>query len=78
MFDHPWTHAEKKVARRAFDAALQRGFAAALAEFRRRAAQVRDIDDLWQIEAWLRATRREIDETYAEPHAAPPAAVASR
>ncbi len=61
--DH-WSDKEKKIARRAFDAALQRERAALLDEFKQKAAGAREFSDLWEIEDYLKKKRREIDAMY--------------
>lgn len=64
MHDLKWSELEKKVARRAFEAALTAELAEVMAEFKARAAAAAEPDDLWAIEEHLRHTRREIDEKY--------------
>ncbi len=59
-----WSNAEKKIARAAFDAALDAELAALLAEFKQRALAVTDVAQLWEIEDLLRERRREIDRKY--------------
>lgn len=59
-----WTKAEKVVARRVFDAALQRELADIIVKFKRRAESAKDPDDLWAIERLLSKARREIDTKY--------------
>ena len=59
-----WSNSEKKVARRAFDAALDAALAGAMAEFKRRAAAVKTLDEMWAMEDYLRRQRRQIDETF--------------
>lgn len=59
-----WTERERKVARRAFDRALQAELAATIAEAQARAAQVKAPDDLWALEEFLGQRRRDIDRTY--------------
>ena len=61
--DH-WTHAEKRIARRVFDAALQRELAQLMAEFKRRAAAASQPDDLWAIERFLSKAGRDINARY--------------
>ncbi len=61
--DH-WSPEEKKIAHRAFDAALQREIAAVLAELKERAASAAGADDIWSIEQFLVTRRREIDAKY--------------
>ncbi|MBS0561701.1 MAG: hypothetical protein JSR21_16750 [Proteobacteria bacterium] len=50
------------MARRAYDAALEKALAAVMAEFKARAAAAATPADMWDIEDYLRARRREIDE----------------
>lgn len=64
MSDSKWTDKEKKIARRAFDAALQRERAGLLAEFKQRALAANDFDDLWTIQRYLEAAQRELDSKY--------------
>jgi hypothetical protein len=59
-----WTGAEKKVARRAFDAALQRHLSAITAEAKRMMANVADPSELWQVEAYLTESRKTVDRIY--------------
>lgn len=64
MIDLKWSSAEKKVARRAFDTAVARECATLLADFKRRAAQVENLDDIWAIHRYLTQQRRELDAKY--------------
>jgi hypothetical protein len=64
MPDSPWTPAEKRIARRVFEAALQRELAETLAEFKRRAAQATQAQDMWSVEGFLAQARRAIDAKY--------------
>jgi predicted transcriptional regulator len=59
-----WSHAEKKIARTAFDAALDKELAALLADFKQRAIVATSAQQLWEIEDFLRESRREIDRKY--------------
>jgi hypothetical protein len=62
--DLKWSPSEKKVARRAFDTALQSALAKVMAEFKSRAAAATTPSDMWEIEDYLRQQRREIDEMF--------------
>jgi hypothetical protein len=42
-----WSRAEKKIARRAFDAALEKALSAAVADFKARAATVSTPSEMW-------------------------------
>jgi hypothetical protein len=59
-----WTGAEKKVARRAFDAALERHLSAITAEAKRMMATLAEPSDLWQVEAYLTESRKTVDRIY--------------
>ena len=60
----PWTPSEKKTARKAFDAALERHLSAIMAEAKRRMANVVDPSDLWEAETYLTESRKTIDRIY--------------
>ena len=62
--DLHWSPAEKKVARKAFDHALQAALARVMAEFKTRANAASSPSEMWEIEDYLRRQRREIDETF--------------
>jgi hypothetical protein len=64
MADLKWSPAEKKVARRAFDAALELKLAQVLSELKARAAAAATPSDLWAIEDFLRHERRAIDDAF--------------
>jgi hypothetical protein len=59
-----WSASEKKVARRAFDAALAVNLAKVMAEFKRRAETAKMPEDMWQVEDYLRQQRKEIDSVF--------------
>ena len=62
--DLEWSPSEKKIARRAYDAALEVALANAMAEFKRKAGAVTSPSEMWAIEDYLRRQRQEIDETF--------------
>lgn len=64
MLNEKWTDKEKKIARRAFDAALERELAATLAAFQKKAAGAHSFDDLWDIHDYLEKTQRALDSKY--------------
>lgn len=64
MFDFKWSHAEKVVARRAFDQALHNELQATIKEAKVRAAKVSKPDELWELEDWLSERRQDIDRRY--------------
>lgn len=59
-----WSNAEKKIARRVFDAALDTVLAKTMAEFKAKAASAATPEDMWSVESFLRERRREIDQTF--------------
>ena len=56
--------AEKKIARRAFENALDAALAKIMAEFKAKAAAAAEPSDMWDVEDYLRRKRGEIDETF--------------
>ena len=64
MDELKWSHAEKTVARRAFDLALGKELEALLQEAKGRAARIEEPSELWDLESWLTERRREIDRRY--------------
>jgi hypothetical protein len=59
-----WSHAEKVIARQAFDLALQNELQATIHEAKDRVAKIKEPFQLWEIEEWLTERRMEIDSTY--------------
>ena len=64
MYELKWSHAEKTVARRAFDLALGKELEGILQEAKGRAARIEEPSELWDLESWLTERRREIDRRY--------------
>jgi hypothetical protein len=64
MRGHDWSPAEKKIARAAFDAALETTLAGIMAEFKAKAAAVTEPSEMWELEDYLRERSREVDETF--------------
>jgi hypothetical protein len=64
MDDRHWSGSERKIARRAFDTALESALAKIMAEFKAKAAAAVTPADMWDVEDWLRQRRREIDELF--------------
>ena len=64
MRDLRWSPAEKAIARKAFEKALQREFEAAIQETKQTAAKLEEPADLWELERYLTSCRREIDQRY--------------
>ena len=64
MRDFKWSEAEKKIARRAFEAALKKECSAIMENLKRQVAQAEIPDDIWAIHDYLTEQRREIDGKY--------------
>ncbi|KGM32380.1 hypothetical protein [Inquilinus limosus] len=64
MPDRKWSPSEKKIARRAYDAALGVALARILAEFKAKAAQAATPSEMWDLEDYLRRQRRHIDTLF--------------
>lgn len=64
MHDVKWSASEKRVARQAFDAALEAALAGVMAEFKAKAAAATTWSDMWAVEDYLRHSRRRIDELF--------------
>ena len=64
MRDLQWSAAEKRIARRAFDAALGKALTGILATFKAKAAAAASPSDMWAVEDYLRQRRREIDDVF--------------
>ena len=56
-----WSNSEKKIARRAYEAARQAVLAVTLAEFKAKAAAATTIDDMWSIVDESRQRQRELE-----------------
>ena len=56
-----WTGAEKKIARRAFDAALDVATAGIMAEFKMKAAAVTTVSEVWALEDYLQTQHRNLE-----------------
>jgi Asp-tRNA(Asn)/Glu-tRNA(Gln) amidotransferase B subunit len=59
-----WSRSEKAIARRAFDAALGRELHEVIQEAKKRASQIQQSSDLWDLEHYLTQRRKEIDQKY--------------
>ena len=62
--DVTWSRAEKAVARRAYDAALERELREVMEDARQRASQIRQPSDVWGLQRYLTQRRKEIDRKY--------------
>jgi len=59
-----WSKSEKAIARKAFDAALRREFHQVVQEAQEKASQIKEPEDLWDLEHYLTEHRKEIDRKY--------------
>ena len=62
----PWSPSEKKVARAAFDHALDQELAECVAEFKAKAAEATSTDDLWAIRDYLYRRQKEIERVFEQ------------
>lgn len=62
LYDLKWSPSEKKIARSAYDSALESALAKIITEFKSKAEAVRTPSGMWEIEDYLRQKRREIDD----------------
>ena len=59
-----WTRSEKKIARKAFDAALKQELEEVVQEAKKRAGRIEQPSDLWDLEDYLTRRRKEINSKY--------------
>ena len=59
-----WSRSEKAIARKAFDAALERELQEVIREAKQKAGQIKEPADLWDLEHYLTQRRKEIDRKY--------------
>ena len=59
-----WSRSEKVIAHTAFDAALGRELHEVIQETKKRASQIQQSSDLWDLEHYLTQRRNEIDRKY--------------
>jgi hypothetical protein len=68
-YPHPmnhlkWSPAEKAIAKKAFNLALQQEFEAVIRETKKMAAKIEHPSDLWELESYLTRSRTRIDRLY--------------
>ena len=63
-FDLKWSPSEKKVARSAFDKALEVALGKVLAEFKKKASAAATFSDMWEIEDYLRQQQRNLERLF--------------
>jgi len=59
-----WSHAEKQIARKAFELALDREFRNVIRRAKDMAGKIEQPTDLWDLEHYLTESRKRIDRTY--------------
>jgi len=59
-----WSRSEKAIARTAFDAVLGRELHEVIQQAKKRASQIQQSSDLWDLEHYLTQRRKEIDRKY--------------
>ncbi len=59
-----WSDAEKKIARRVFEKALQRELDEVVQKVKEMAREIKEPSDLWKLEDYLTSRRKAIDSTY--------------
>jgi len=59
-----WTRSEKKIARKAFDAALNRELEEVVEEAKQMAGRIEQPSELWDLENYLTRRRKEINTKY--------------
>jgi hypothetical protein len=62
--DLKWSHAEKGIARKAYERALDREFQAVIRTAKEMAGKIEQPADHWDLESYLTKSRREIDRKY--------------
>ena len=64
MYNENWSKGEKAVARRAYEAARSREYAALTEKVRHRAKSIRDPEDIWALHDFLTRQRKLFDQKY--------------
>ena len=59
-----WSHAEKQIARKAFELALDREFQSVIQRAKDMASKIEPPADLWELEHYLTQSRKKIDRTF--------------
>ena len=59
-----WSRSEKAIARKAFDAALKRELHEIMQEAKRKAKEMREPAEVWELERYLTQRRKDIDRRY--------------
>lgn len=64
MQDFKWSPAERKLARAAYERALENQLRAVIDQTKQRANRISQPKDLWALETWLTDQRRDINQTF--------------
>jgi Photoprotection regulator fluorescence recovery protein len=64
MYDLKWSASEKKIARSAFEHALEARLSRLMIDFKAKATAAEAPSDVWAMEEYLRRQRHEIDEMF--------------
>ncbi len=64
MREWAWSQTEKRVARKAFDAALNGECEWIIAETKERAARITEIQEVWKLEEWIGERGKEISSKF--------------
>ena len=64
MAEISWTGAEKKIARRVFDKALENELAEIMMKFKKKAQEAKVMDDIWKTKDYLIKAQNEINRKY--------------
>jgi len=59
-----WSQTEKRIARKAFERALDREFQAVIRTAKEMAGKIEQLADLWDLESYLTQSRKAIDRKY--------------
>jgi hypothetical protein len=59
-----WTKSERVIARRVFDAALNRELHEIIQQTKQKASQIKEPADVWELEHYLTRRRKDIDRKY--------------
>ncbi|MCA6096877.1 hypothetical protein [Bradyrhizobium australafricanum] len=62
--DLQWSPAEKKIARKAYDSAVECALAKVMVEFKSRAFAAATPSEMWEVGEYLHQQRRELDEMF--------------
>jgi hypothetical protein len=64
MRDLRWSPAEKAIARKVYESALQQELEDVIRETKEMAAKIKQVSDVWDLEYYLTQRRKEIDREY--------------